>query len=107
VFRLSVKLLASAAAPLCVLVLLPASATAAPRAVDFELAPRDGAVVAASGAGVRSQPVRTPQRFNLVGMRWRGRAEPEIELRVRRGGRWSRWEHLEVQAAHNPDPRRG
>ena len=34
--------------------------------------------------------MRTPRRFNLVGTRWRGRADPEIELRVRRGGRWSR-----------------
>jgi N-acetylmuramoyl-L-alanine amidase len=107
VFRSLVKLLASAAALLCVLVLLPTSASATPRAVDFELAPRDGAVVAASGAGVRSQRLRTPQRFNLVGMRWRGRAEPEIELRVRRAGRWSRWEHLEAQGADNPDPGRG
>jgi hypothetical protein len=107
VFRLLVKLLASAAALLCVLVLVPASASAAPRAVDFELTPRDGAAQAASGAGVRSLPLRTPQRFNLVGMRWRGRAEPEIELRVRRAGRWSRWEHLEVQGSDNPDPGRG
>ena len=40
-------------------------------------------------------------------MRWRGRARPDIELRVRRGGRWSRWEHLHSEAEHNPDPRRG
>jgi N-acetylmuramoyl-L-alanine amidase len=87
--------------------LLPVSASAAPRAVDFELAPRGGAVATASSASVRSRPLRTPQRFNLVGMRWRGWATPEIELRVRRRGRWSRWEHLEVQGADNPDPGRG
>jgi hypothetical protein len=87
--------------------LLPVSASAAPRAVDFELAPRGGAVATASSTSVRSRPLRTPQHFNLVGMRWRGRATPEIELRVRRRGRWSRWEHLEVQGAHNPDPGRG
>jgi hypothetical protein len=102
-----VKLLASAAALVCVPLLLPVSASAAPRAVDFELAPRGGAVATASSASVRSRPLRTPQRFNLVGMRWRGRATPEIELRVRRRGRWSRWEHLEVQGADNPDPGRG
>ena len=107
VFRFVVKLLASAAALVCVLVLLPAAASAAPRAVDFELAPGESAVAAASGGGVRSRPLRTPQRFNLVGMRWRGRAAPEIELRVRRQGRWSRWEELEVQGADNPDPGRG
>jgi hypothetical protein len=102
-----VKLLASAAALVCVLVLLPAPASAAPRAVDFELAPREAAVNAASGGGVRSRPLRTPQRFDLVGMRWRGRATPEIELRVRRQGRWSHWEELEAQGADNPDPGRG
>jgi N-acetylmuramoyl-L-alanine amidase len=75
--------------------------------VDFELAPADAAVVASSGGGVRSRPLRTPQRFNLVGMRWQGRATPEIELRVRRHGRWSRWEELEVPGADNPDTGRG
>jgi hypothetical protein len=107
VFRLLVKLLASAAALVCVPILLPVSAAAAPRAVDFELAPRDGALATASSGGVRSRPLRTPQRFNLVGMRWRGRATPEIELRVRRRGRWSGWEHLEAHGEHNPDTGRG
>jgi N-acetylmuramoyl-L-alanine amidase len=107
VFRLLVKLLASAAALVCVPILLPVSASAAPRAVDFELAPRDGALATASSGGVRSRPLRTPQRFNLVGMRWGGRATPEIELRVRRRGRWSGWEHLEAHGEHNPDTGRG
>jgi hypothetical protein len=107
VFRLLVKLLASAAALVCVPILLPVSASAAPRAVDFELAPRDGALATASSGGVRSRPLRTPQRFNLVGMRWRGRATPEIELRVRRRGRWSGWEHLEAHGEHNPDTGHG
>jgi hypothetical protein len=102
-----VKLLASAAALVCVLVLLPASASAAPRAVDFELAPKGGAAAAASSAGVRSRPLQTPQRFNLVGMRWRGRATPRISVRVRRQGRWSRWVALEAQGADAPDPGRG
>ena len=107
VFRSVVKLLASAAALVCVLVLLPAAASAAPRAVDFELAPKESPVAAASGGGVRSRPLRTPQRFNLVGMHWRGRGAPDIELRVRRQGRWSRWEELEAQGADSPDPGRG
>ena len=102
-----VKLLASAAALVCVPILLPVSASAAPRAVDFELAPRDGALATASSGSVRSRPLRTPQRFNLVGMRWRGRATPEIELRVRRRGRWSGWEHLEAHGEHNTDTGRG
>ena len=107
VFRSVVKLLASAAALVCVLVLVPAAASAAPRAVDFELAPKESAVATASGGGVRSRPLRTSQRFNLVGMRWRGRAAPEIDLRVRRGARWSRWGHLDLQGSDNPDPGRG
>jgi len=102
-----VKLLASAAALICVLVLVPAAASAAPRAVDFELAPKESAVAAASARGVRSRPLRTPRRFNLVGMHWRGRAAPEIKLRVRRRGRWSRWAELDAQGADNPDPGRG
>ena len=64
-------------------------------------------MAASSGGGVRSRPLSTPGRFNLLGMRWRGRAEPEIEVRVRRGERWSRWKHLEAHGDHNPDNRRG
>ena len=71
---------------------------------DFELAPR-GAT--ASAAKVRSSKLHTAHRFNLVGMRWRGTAEPGIALRVRRpDGGWSRWQDLEAHADHNPDPHR-
>ena len=101
------KLLASAAALVWALVLLCAPASAAPRAVDFELAPRDSAAAAVAGGGIRSRPLRTPGRFNLLGMRWRGRAEPEIEVRVRRRGTWSRWQRLEAHSDHNPDSARG
>ena len=66
------------------------------------------AVAAAAGHGeVVSRPLRTPRRFILVGLRWRGAAEPDVELRVRRGGRWSRWAHLEAHSEHNPDLWRG
>jgi len=105
------KLLASAAALLCVL----AAAVAAPALsarrwqpapVDFELAPPGTA--AAAGGKVRSPVLRAPKRFNLVGLRWGGRAEPEIELRVRRRGRrWTRWAHLQPDAEHAPDAGRG
>ena len=101
------KLLASAAALVWALVLAVSPASAAPRAVDFELAPRADAVAAAAGTGVRSRPLRTPGRFNLLGMRWRGRATPEIDVRVRRGKSWSRWQELEAHADHNPDRGRG
>jgi N-acetylmuramoyl-L-alanine amidase len=99
----AVKLPASAAALACV---LAAPATAAARPFDFELAPR--ATASAAEAGAVSARLATPHRFNLLGMRWRGRAEPEIEVRVRRPGRgWSRWAELEAHADHNPDPGRG
>jgi N-acetylmuramoyl-L-alanine amidase len=103
-----VKLLAPAVALVCALILAPAALAARSAPVDFELAPKDGdaAVSAASGAVVSSR-LATPRRFNLVGMRWRGRARPEIELRVRRGGRWSRWAELHAEPEHNPDPQRG
>ena len=64
--------------------------------------------MAASAGRVRSAPLRAPARFNLVGLRWRGRSEPSVAVRVRRdGGAWSRWKSLEAHADHNPDPRRG
>jgi hypothetical protein len=104
------KLLASAATCLCAGIagVLPA-ATAADRASpqslrasDFELAARGGAL--ASGGGVRSQPLRAPRPFSLVGLRWSGRGEPEVRVRVRRAeGRWSRWIELDSHAEHRPD----
>jgi hypothetical protein len=91
---------------LAVLAVWPASAHAAgPTAVDFELAPRSA--TAASGHVV-SRPLRAPKRFSLVGLRWRGRAEPRISLRVRRDGRhWSRWAHIPGTTDGAPDPRSG
>ena len=105
------KLLATAAALVCVLLLVPAAAGGAPREpFDFELAGQDARPLgaAASGGPVVSRRLRTGRRFNLVGMRWRGRAVPHIELRVRRPGRgWSRWQELEAHADHGPDSGRG
>ena len=47
----------------------------------------------------------TPRRFNLVGLRWRGRAVPRVALRVRRPGRgWSHWERLGTHASGASDP---
>ena len=102
------KLLSLAAALVCSLALSAPSAWAAqPKPVDFELKPPPTRAAAAAAAhGVVSRPLRTPRRFNLVGLRWRGAAEPDVELRVRRAGRWSRWAHLTAHAEHNPDVRR-
>jgi N-acetylmuramoyl-L-alanine amidase len=69
-----------------------------PKPVDFELAP---AAVTAAGGPVTSKALRAPKRFNLVGMRWRGRAAPRLALRVRKaGGRWTRW--VPVSAEYGP-----
>jgi hypothetical protein len=99
------KLLASAAACLCAAaVAAPAEAATPPpfRAADFELVPRAAAV--AAGGALRSRPLRAPGRFNLVGLRWSGRGEPTVRVRVRRrGGRWSRWARLDSHAEHRPD----
>ena len=103
------KLLVTAAALLCAASVLASPATAEP--FDFELAPAAGTATAsasASAARVLSPRIATERRFNLVGMRWRGAAEPRIGVRVRRPGRgWSRWQEIEAHADHNPDPRSG
>lgn len=89
------RLLVTAAALVCALVALTPSATAKPgKPFDFEVAP---------GAAVADR-VATERSFNLVGMRWRGSAEPEISVRVRRSpGRWSGWEELHAHR-HSSDP---
>jgi N-acetylmuramoyl-L-alanine amidase len=105
VLGIAVKLHASAAALVCVLLALPPAAAAA-QPFDFELAPRPTA--SAASAGAASPRLATKRRFNLLGMRWRGRVVPEIDVRVRRPGRgWSRWTELEASSDHNPDARRG
>lgn len=66
------------------------------------------AVSASSNGHVVSPALHAPKRFNLVGMRWRGHAEPHLHVRVREDGkRWTRWAELETHADHNPDPGSG
>jgi hypothetical protein len=79
----------------------------APKPFDFELAaPRAEPTAARSGREYVSPPIRTPKRFDVVGMRWRGSAEhAHLRVRVRRdGGRWSRWGELAADSADGPDP---
>jgi hypothetical protein len=87
-----VKLLASAAALVCVLALVPPALAAKP--ADFERAAPDRA----------SARVSAPRPFNLVGLHWRGRATPDVELRVRRSRGWGRWQHLGVHGGGGSDP---
>src|SRR4051794_7300515 len=97
----AIALLAAVAAPALTL------HTYRPGAVDFELSPTASGLHAAGG-GYVSPPLRAPKRFDLLGMRWRGRAKPVISLRVRReGASWSRWAPLEADPGDAPDPAEG
>jgi hypothetical protein len=87
-----VKLLASAAVLLCALALVSPALAAKP--TDFERAAPDAA----------SARVSAPRAFNLVGLHWRGRATPDVELRVLRAGGWGRWQHLGVHGRGGSDP---
>jgi hypothetical protein len=86
------KPLASAAACLCALCL--AQPAFAASTADFERRAPD----------LASARIVAPRAFNLVGLRWRGDAQPDVEIRVRRGRGWSRWEHLGVHGAGGSDP---
>src|SRR5215212_9936911 len=89
----------------CVLALVFAGAAqASARPSDFEMrAPAAGAVAAGAGS-YRSPALRAPKRFDLVGMRWRGRLRPTIALRARNaGGRWTNWTSVPSDPDDAPD----
>jgi len=50
---------------------------------------------------------RTTGRFDLVALTWTGRlpAGADLSVRVREGGGWTAWEHLQTEE-HSPDPGR-
>jgi hypothetical protein len=86
------KLLASAAAIVCALCLAQPGLAAKP--MDFERKAPDRV----------SAKIVAPRAFNLVGLKWRGSAAPDVELRVRHRRGWSRWAHLGVHGAGDSDP---
>jgi N-acetylmuramoyl-L-alanine amidase len=86
------KLLASAAALLCALCPVPPAFAA--KTADFERRAPDRAAAR----------IVAPRPFNLVGLHWSGGALPDAEIRVRRGARWSRWQHLGVHGRGVSDP---
>jgi hypothetical protein len=63
----------------------------------------DGARASAAG-WIEVGPVRSPRRFDLLGLEWQGPADVRIQLRSRReGGQWSRWAEVKASGAHGPD----
>ena len=97
---------AAVALALSLLVCAPAFSLRAyqPKPVDFELAPGSSGARASGSGGVLSAPLRAPKRFNVVGLRWRGHAEPDVRMRVRKaGGRWTPWRTLDAESEHGPD----
>ena len=101
---------AAALAALLLVVVAPALSTRPyqPPPVDFEMAVPAATVHAAGSGPVASPPLRAPKRFNVVGLRWNGRAEPRVRIRARQAsGAWTRWHALGVDADHSPDPRTG
>ena len=43
----------------------------------------------------------SPERFNLVGLHWKGPGR--VDLRVRRSAGWSSWQAVEAEAEDRPD----
>jgi N-acetylmuramoyl-L-alanine amidase len=87
----------------CVLALWWAGAAqAAGGASDFEMRGPVGAV--AAGGAYKSHVLRAPKRFDLVGMRWRGRLAPVISLRAKKAdGHWTHWTRVPADSDDAPD----
>ena len=99
--------------PAVLALLAPSGAHAAPRVAEFGLpVAAPPAQARTAGAATVRTAVLTPQRrFDLVGLRWRGRGElVGAEIRTRRNGRWRDWTPLAAADDHGPDagpPTRG
>jgi hypothetical protein len=101
--KLIASAIAVALAALFVVVSAPAH-SARPAPMDFEMAAPAARARAAGGKGVVSKPLRASHTFDVVGLRWRGRARPHVHLRAREaGGSWTRWREVPVGG----DRRRG
>src|SRR5919198_5121898 len=62
-----------------------------------------GARAAAAG-WIEGEPVRSPKRFDLLGLEWEAPHDVRIQVRTRRAGRaWTRWIELNPGGAHGPD----
>jgi hypothetical protein len=85
-----------------------------PEPVDFSIAGPGLLGDPDPGAGVVSEPIEAPRRFNLVGLTWSDGApaevgpvdaEPALAMRTRTdGGGWSRLAPVSAHAEDGPDP---
>jgi hypothetical protein len=92
----------------CALV-LPSVASAGPRVAEFGLPVQTEAVArtASLGLRVRTAVLVPGRRFDLVGVRWRGRGTLQgARVRTRSAGHWRRWVPLAAAdtARHGTDP---
>ena len=87
----------------CVLALSWAGmAHAASGPSDFEMRGPVGAV--AAGGPYKSHVLKAPKRFDLVGMRWRGRMAPNISLRAKKAdGHWTHWTRVPADPQDSGD----
>jgi hypothetical protein len=88
----------------CVLALSWAGVAHARGPSDFEMRGPVGAV--AAGGPYKSHVLKAPKRFDLVGMRWRGRLAPTISLRAKKAnGHWTHWTRVPSDPGDAPDAR--
>lgn len=116
--HVALGLAAALLAPVAVVVVGPATATAQPTPVrtsgvqvePHRVAPRDlgGELPAGTRAGAVTDAHRVARGLAVVGAAWEEGALREgdrLELRVRRDGVWQPWDEMDVDAAdHGPDP---
>jgi hypothetical protein len=75
--------------------------------LDLDDAMTAGGRARAAAGWTQTGVLAAPRRFDLVGVRWRGRAPAGVQLRARgRSGRWSRWVTLPA-GDHGSDGVRG
>jgi hypothetical protein len=82
-----------------------------PEPVDFSMAGGELLGDPRPSAGVVSEPLRAPKRFNLLGLKWAaaaGHDEPALAVRTRAdGGQWTPWTPVFAHSEDGPDPGSG
>lgn len=85
-----------------------ATATAAPRAVDFEqdvttASSRPTQSISAASGAPGTITLRPRRGFDLVGFKWSGAGAPHIDVRSYGARGWSRWTHVPTESEDRPD----